>query len=175
MRADEARQPLGAAVDQRTEQAMAPTNQGELRKLPVEWLPVSSGARIAMDSGTENLDATARVVRRIVTFTQNGGVIHLIVAGVNVGAQSYWNALATMLMHTRGALVMTNMEIRIRDRASGKALYEARARIAKDAPVTSPLSTTILIGNDFAAVVDNMARNLAEGRMHHIQAVAVRI
>jgi hypothetical protein len=25
---------------------------------------------------------------------------------------------------------MTNMEIRIRDRASGKALYEARARIA---------------------------------------------
>ena len=30
----------------------------------------------------------------------------------------------------RGALIMTNMEIRIRDRASGKALYEARARIA---------------------------------------------
>ncbi|NOW47280.1 hypothetical protein FHW96_003458 [Novosphingobium sp. SG751A] len=30
----------------------------------------------------------------------------------------------------RGALVMTNMEIRIRDRASGTALYEARARIA---------------------------------------------
>lgn len=30
----------------------------------------------------------------------------------------------------RGALVMTNMEIRIRDRATGKALYEARARIA---------------------------------------------
>ena len=24
--------------DQRTEQAMAPTNQGELRKLPLEWL-----------------------------------------------------------------------------------------------------------------------------------------
>ena len=66
----------------------------------MEWLPVSSGARIAMDSGTENLDATARVVRRIVTFTQAGGVIHLIVAGVNVGAQSYWDALATMLMHT---------------------------------------------------------------------------
>ena len=34
-----------------------------------EWIPVSSGARIAMDSGTENLDATARVVRRIVEFT----------------------------------------------------------------------------------------------------------
>ena len=30
-----------------------------------------------------------------------------IVAGINVGAQSYFNALATMLMHTRGVLVMT--------------------------------------------------------------------
>jgi hypothetical protein len=29
------------------------------------------------------------------------------VTGVNVGAQSYWDALATMLMHTRGALIMT--------------------------------------------------------------------
>src|SRR5690606_9560226 len=63
--------------------------------------------RIAMDSGTENLDATARVVRRIVTFTQSGGIIHLIVAGINVGAQSYWNSLATMLNHTKGALIMT--------------------------------------------------------------------
>ena len=60
-----------------------------------------------MDSGTENLDATARVVRRIVTFTQGGGTIHVIVHGVNVGAQSYWDALSTMLMHTRGALIMT--------------------------------------------------------------------
>ncbi len=75
--------------------------------VPVEWVPVSSGARIAMDSGTENLDATARVVRRIVHFTQAGGTIHVIVHGVNVGAQSYWNALATMLPHCRGALVMT--------------------------------------------------------------------
>jgi acetyl-CoA carboxylase carboxyltransferase component len=60
-----------------------------------------------MNSGTENLDATARVVRRIVTFTQAGGVIHVIVAGVNVGAQSYWDSLATMLLHTRGVLIMT--------------------------------------------------------------------
>src|SRR5262249_1634484 len=66
-----------------------------------------SGARIAMDSGTENLDATARVVRRIVTFTQSGGAIHVIVQGVNVGAQSYFDALATMLLHTRGVLIMT--------------------------------------------------------------------
>jgi acetyl-CoA carboxylase carboxyltransferase component len=60
-----------------------------------------------MDSGTENLDATARVVRRIVTFTQAGGIVNLIVAGVNIGAQAYFDALATMLMHTKGALIMT--------------------------------------------------------------------
>ena len=87
--------------------------------LPVEWVPISSGARIAMDSGTENLDATARVVRRIVTFTQAGGVIHVIVAGVNVGAQSYLDALATMLMHTRGVLIMTPRRLDGADRARG--------------------------------------------------------
>ncbi|MDP9189472.1 MAG: hypothetical protein M3O25_09515, partial [Actinomycetota bacterium] len=40
-------------------------------------------------------------------FTQAGGEINVVVAGINVGAQSYWNAEATMLMHTRGILVMT--------------------------------------------------------------------
>ena len=30
-----------------------------------------------------------------------------MVAGINVGAQPYWNAEATMLMHTKGILVMT--------------------------------------------------------------------
>ena len=31
----------------------------------------------------------------------------MVVAGINVGAQPYWNAEATMLMHTKGILVMT--------------------------------------------------------------------
>jgi acetyl/propionyl-CoA carboxylase alpha subunit/acetyl-CoA carboxylase carboxyltransferase component len=75
--------------------------------IPVEWFALSAGALIAMDSGTENLDWTARVLRRIIEFTQDGGEINVIVHGVNVGAQSYWNAEATMLMHTRGILVMT--------------------------------------------------------------------
>src|SRR5439155_1523736 len=74
---------------------VAALDLAERLRLPVEWIPVSSGARIAIDSGTENLDATARVVRRIITFTEGGGVIHVIVYGVNVGAQSYWDALAT--------------------------------------------------------------------------------
>jgi len=75
--------------------------------VPVEWFAVSSGAKIAMDSGTENLDWTAAVLRRIIEFTQAGGEINVVVCGVNVGAQSYWDAEATMLMHTRGILIMT--------------------------------------------------------------------
>ena len=30
-----------------------------------------------------------------------------VVTGVNVGAQSYWDSLATMLNHTKGVLIMT--------------------------------------------------------------------
>ena len=98
---------MGSLAAPECDRVAAAIDLAEARGVPVEWIPVSSGARIAMDSGTENLDATARVVRRIVTFTQGGGTIHVIVHGVNVGAQSYWDALATMLMHTRGALIMT--------------------------------------------------------------------
>ncbi len=98
---------MGALAAPECDRIVAAIDLAEQLALPVEWLPVSSGARIAMDSGTENLDATARVVRRIVTFTQAGGVIHMIISGVNVGAQSYWDSLATMLLHTRGVLIMT--------------------------------------------------------------------
>ncbi len=76
------------------------------RGLPVEWFATSAGARIAMDSGTENLDAVADVVRRIIHFTRAGGEINIVVCGTNVGAQSYFDALSTMLMHTRGILIM---------------------------------------------------------------------
>ena len=30
-----------------------------------------------------------------------------MVTGINVGAQPYWNAEATMLMHAKGVLMMT--------------------------------------------------------------------
>ncbi len=75
--------------------------------MPVEWFALSSGAKISMDSGTENMDWVSRALRRIITFTQDGGEINVVVAGINVGAQPYWNAEATMLMHTKGILVMT--------------------------------------------------------------------
>ncbi|HEX5561030.1 MAG TPA: carboxyl transferase domain-containing protein [Nocardioidaceae bacterium] len=76
-------------------------------RVPVEWFALSAGARISMDSGTENMDWVAAALRRIVEFTQQGGEINVVVAGINVGAQPYWNAEATMLMHTKGILVMT--------------------------------------------------------------------
>ena len=46
-------------------------------------------------------------MRRIVEYTQGGGELNVVIAGINVGAQPYWNAEATMLMHTRGILIMT--------------------------------------------------------------------
>ena len=75
--------------------------------VPVEWFALSSGARIAWDSGTENMDWIAAVLRRLINFTQAGGEVNIIVTGINVGAQPYWDAEATMLMHTRGILIMT--------------------------------------------------------------------
>ncbi|MFP6639511.1 MAG: carboxyl transferase domain-containing protein, partial [Myxococcota bacterium] len=98
---------MGALAAPECDRLVAALDMADALQVPLEWIAISSGARIAMDSGTENLDATARVVRRIVTFTQAGGTIHLIVAGVNIGAQAYFDALATMLMHTRGVLIMT--------------------------------------------------------------------
>jgi len=79
----------------------------ELIDAPVEWFAVSAGAKVAMDSGTENMDWISRVLRRIIEFTQDGREINIVVTGINVGAQPYWNAEATMLAHTKGILVMT--------------------------------------------------------------------
>ncbi len=98
---------LGSLAEPECRRINAALDLAERERLPVEWIPISSGAKITMDSGTENLDWTAATLRRIIQFTQRGGEINIIVPGVNVGAQSYWNAEATMLMHTRGLLIMT--------------------------------------------------------------------
>jgi acetyl/propionyl-CoA carboxylase alpha subunit/acetyl-CoA carboxylase carboxyltransferase component len=97
---------VGALSAPECDRIVAAIDLAERERIPVEWVAVSAGARIAMDSGTENLDATARVVRRIVTFTDAGGEVNLILPGVNVGAQSYFDALATMGLQSRGILVM---------------------------------------------------------------------
>ncbi|MGK2879364.1 MAG: carboxyl transferase domain-containing protein [Mycobacterium sp.] len=98
---------LGTVAEAECARVVAAIDLAEKLSIPVEWFALSSGATISMHSGTENMDWVSRALRRIITFTQNGGEINVIVAGINVGAQPYWNAEATMLMHTKGILVMT--------------------------------------------------------------------
>ncbi len=97
---------LGSVAEPECRRIMAALDMAEELGVPVEWFALSSGAKIAMDSGTENMDWVAAALRRIIEFTQQGGEINIVVTGINVGAQPYWNAEATMLMHTRGILVM---------------------------------------------------------------------
>jgi len=98
---------LGALAEPECQRIIAAINLAQEMGVPLEWFPISAGAKISMDSGVENMDWIAQVLRRLVEFTQAGGEVNLIVNGINVGAQPYWNAEATMLMHTRGILVMT--------------------------------------------------------------------
>jgi len=98
---------LGAVAEAECARVVAALDLAERLGAPVEWFAISSGARISMSNGTENMDWVARALRRIIEFTQGGGEINVVVTGINVGAQPYWNAEATMLMHTRGILVMT--------------------------------------------------------------------
>ena len=98
---------LGAVAEAECARIIAALDLAEGMGVPVEWFAVSAGARISMESGTENMDWVARALKRIVEFTQDGGEINVVVAGINVGAQPYWNAEATMLMHTKGVLIMT--------------------------------------------------------------------
>ena len=98
---------LGAVAEPECRRIMAALDLAESLGVPAEWLALSAGAKIAMDSGTENMDWVARVLRRLIEFTQAGGEINVVVAGINAGGQAYWNAEATMLMHTKGILIMT--------------------------------------------------------------------
>ncbi|HET6260173.1 MAG TPA: carboxyl transferase domain-containing protein [Pseudonocardia sp.] len=98
---------LGALAEPECARVLAAIELARRFEAPIEWFAVSAGAKIAMDSGTENMDWISRVLRGIIEFTQDGGEINVIVTGINVGAQPYWNTEATMLMHTKGILVMT--------------------------------------------------------------------
>jgi acetyl/propionyl-CoA carboxylase alpha subunit/acetyl-CoA carboxylase carboxyltransferase component len=120
---------MGALAAPECDRIVAAIDLAERERVPVEWIAVSSGARIAMDSGTENLDATARVVRRLVTFTDAGGEVNLILSGVNVGAQSYFDALATMGLHTRGVLIMLPSSSMV---LTGRSALEASGSVSAE-------------------------------------------
>ena len=98
---------MGSITEEECVRIIAALDLAATMDVPLEWFALSAGAKIAMDSGSENLDWVARVLRRLVEHTQKQGEVNIVVAGINVGAQPYWNAEATMLMHTSGILVMT--------------------------------------------------------------------
>ncbi|HKX13266.1 MAG TPA: biotin carboxylase N-terminal domain-containing protein, partial [bacterium] len=76
--------------------------------IPVDWYTASSGAEIHETRGVEGLDATASTVREIVKNAHSQGVpINIVVDDVNIGAQSYWNSLASIIHNTGGILIMT--------------------------------------------------------------------
>jgi acetyl/propionyl-CoA carboxylase alpha subunit/acetyl-CoA carboxylase carboxyltransferase component len=147
---------MGALSAPECDRLVAAFDLAESLGVPLEWVPVSSGAKIAMDSGTENLDATARVVRRIVLFTQAGGVVHVIVQGVNVGAQSYFDALATMLTHTTGVLIMTQNASMV---LTGRAALEASGAVSAEDEIAIGGFERIMGPNGEAQY---FARNLAD-------------
>ena len=98
---------LGAIAEAGMPAHLGALDLAEEKGVPLEWFPISAGAKISMDSGVENMDWIARSCAGWCEFTQAGGEVNLVINGINVGAQPYWNAEATMLMHTRGILVMT--------------------------------------------------------------------
>ncbi|MGZ6125441.1 MAG: carboxyl transferase domain-containing protein, partial [Myxococcales bacterium] len=97
---------MGSVAEPECRRIEAALDLAEKLRVPLEWFEVCAGAKISMTTGTENMDWVSRVLRRIIEFTQRGQEINVVVLNITVGAQPYWNAEATMLMHTRGILVM---------------------------------------------------------------------
>jgi len=91
-----------------------------------------------------------------VTFTQDGGIVHVIVQGVNVGAQSYFDALATMLTHTRGVLIMTQNASMV---LTGRAALEASGAVSAEDEIAIGGFERIMGPNGEAQY---FARNLAD-------------
>lgn len=78
------------------------------KQIPIDWFTASHGVEIHLDRGVESLDASASTAREIIHYCQGKGVqINLVVDETNVGAQSYWNALAAIADETSGILIMT--------------------------------------------------------------------
>ena len=63
---------MGAIAEAECVRIIAAIDLAEAMGVPIEWFALSAGAKIAMDSGSENLDWVARVLRRLVEYTQEG-------------------------------------------------------------------------------------------------------
>jgi acetyl/propionyl-CoA carboxylase alpha subunit/acetyl-CoA carboxylase carboxyltransferase component len=97
---------MGSLAEPECRRIIAALSLAEGMRVPLEWYAVSAGAEISTERGTENMDWISAVLKKIVEHTQAGNELNVVVCNINVGAQPYWNAEATMLMHTKGILVM---------------------------------------------------------------------
>lgn len=77
-------------------------------KIPINWFSASFGVEIQKDRGVESLDASSSTTREIIYHCHHKGLqINLIIDETNIGAQSYWDALAAISHETSGLLIMT--------------------------------------------------------------------
>ncbi|MFO1518297.1 MAG: biotin carboxylase N-terminal domain-containing protein [bacterium] len=77
--------------------------------IDIDWVASSYGAKIALETGSENLDAIASTAREIILNAHTHGVrINTIIDNVNIGGMAYWIALANMIMDTGGINIYTD-------------------------------------------------------------------
>ena len=98
---------LGALAEPECRRIIAALDLAEELGVPLEWFAalVRRAHRDGQRHREHGLDRGGAAADHRVHPA--GGEINVVVTGINVGAQPYWNAEATMLMHTRGILVMT--------------------------------------------------------------------
>ncbi len=120
---------MGVLAEPECRRILAALDLAQSLGVPLEWFALSAGARIAVDSGTEVMDWTARVLRRLVERTQGGQEINIVVMGINAGPQPYWNAEAAMLMHTVGIVIMTPEGAMV---SSGKQALDSAGGVSAD-------------------------------------------
>ncbi|MBL7684812.1 MAG: hypothetical protein JNK65_02125, partial [Deltaproteobacteria bacterium] len=102
------REGLGSLSARECTRIIASIRYAAREGIPIDWFTASSGAEIHPERGVEGLDATAAVVREIVLHAHSQGVrMNMVVHDTNIGAQSYWNSLASILHDTGGTLIMT--------------------------------------------------------------------
>ncbi|HEX3555450.1 MAG TPA: biotin attachment protein [Thermoanaerobaculia bacterium] len=112
---------LGVLAEPECRRIVAALDLAQEMGVPCEWFALSAGARIAVDGGPEAADWLARVLRRLVEVTEDGLAVNVVVMGINAGPQPGWIAAATMLMRTRGIVIMTPD-----GGPNGQAQYSAR-------------------------------------------------
>lgn len=77
-------------------------------KIPIDWFACSFGVEISLNRGVEGLDASSSTARELLKASRNSNIpINVVVDNANVGAQAYWDAIASILFDTNGLLIMT--------------------------------------------------------------------